>query len=205
MAQGWVIEIPGGEQEARAQWPKGIAIGKLNVVQADGKEPRMVLDSSVCNVNPRCTLPERVCLPTVADVRATFKPHDPPNASQGAALDFKAAHKRVKVRHSDQGLLLFRNGGRLYAYVVCHFGARFSAYWWQRVGALLLRLLHRIMASEPHKAWLYVDDLLLSLLHSRAPQQLALVVAYLSLIGAPLGPTSHGAVGSSASAPKQSA
>ena len=43
MAQGWVIEIPGGEQEARAQWPKGIAIGKLNVVQADGKEPRMVL------------------------------------------------------------------------------------------------------------------------------------------------------------------
>ena len=40
MAQGWVIEIPGGEQEARAQWPKGIAIGKLNVVQAEGKDPR---------------------------------------------------------------------------------------------------------------------------------------------------------------------
>ena len=68
MAQGWVIEIPGGEQEARAQWPKGIAIGKLNVVQAEGKDPRMVLESSVCNVNPRCTLPERVCLPTSADV-----------------------------------------------------------------------------------------------------------------------------------------
>ena len=186
MAQGWVIEVFGGEQEARAKWPKGIAIGKLNVVQADGKDPRMVLDSSVCNVNPRCTLPERVCLPTAADVRTTFKPHDPPNASQGAALDFKAAHKRVKVRHSDQGLLLFRNAGRLYAYVVCHFGARFSAYWWQRVGALLLRLLHRLMAPEPHKAWLYVDDLLLSLLHCRAPQQLAFVVAYLSLIGAPI-------------------
>ena len=153
MAQGWVIEIPGGEQEARAQWPKGIAIGKLNVVQAEGKDPRMVLDSSVCNVNPRCTLPERVCLPTSADVRTTFKPLDPPNASQGAALDFKAAHKRVKVRQSDQGLLLFRNSGRLYAYVVCHFGARFSAYWWQRVGALLLRLLHRLMASEPHASF----------------------------------------------------
>ena len=70
--------------------------------------------------------------------------------------------------------------------MVCHFGARFSAYWWQRVGALLLRLLHRLLASEPHKAWLYVDDLLLSLLHSRAPQQLAFVVAYLSLVGAPI-------------------
>ena len=56
MAQGWVIEIPGGEQEARAQWPKGIA-----------RQRWMVLDSSVCNVNPRCTLPERVCLPTSAD------------------------------------------------------------------------------------------------------------------------------------------
>ena len=31
-----------------------------------------------------------------------------------------------------------------------------------------------------------MDDLLLSLLHSRAPQQLALVVAYLSLVGAPI-------------------
>ena len=98
MAQGWVVEIAGGEKDARARWPKGIAIGKLNVVQAEGKDPRMVLDSSVCNVNPLCTLPERVCLPTSADVRATFKPSDPKHASQGAALDFKAAHKRVKVR-----------------------------------------------------------------------------------------------------------
>ena len=31
-------------------------------------------------------------------------------------------------------------------------GARFSAYWRQRVGALILRL-------PPHESWLYVDDL----------------------------------------------
>ena len=211
IAQGWVVEVAGGEKEARARWSKGIAIGKLNVVQAEGKDPRMVLDSSVCNVNPLCTLPERVCLPTSTDVRATFKPSDPKHAAQGAALDFKAAHKRVKVRPSDQGLLLFKHAGRLYAYVVCHFGARFSAYWWQRVGALLLRLLHRLLASEPHKAWLYVDDLLLALLHSRAPEQLSLVVAYLSLVGAPIswkklpsGRTSPGAAGSSVSALKRS-
>ena len=85
MAQGWVIEIPdGGEQEARAQWPKGIAIGKLNVVQAEGKESRMVPDSSVCNVNPRCTLHERVCLPTCADVRTTFKPRRTPQTPRRA-------------------------------------------------------------------------------------------------------------------------
>ena len=186
IAQGWVAEVHGGEAAARLRWPKGIAIGKLNVVQAEGKDPRMVLDSSICNVNPLCTLPERVCLPTSADVRASFKPKDPKHASQGAALDFKAAHKRVKVKPSDQGLLLFRHANRLFAYVVCHFGARFSAYWWQRVGALLLRLLHHVLAHEPHKAWLYVDDLLLCLLRHKAPEQLALTVAFLTIIGAPI-------------------
>ena len=30
------------------------AIGKLNLVFAEGKEPRLVLDSSVCNANQLC-------------------------------------------------------------------------------------------------------------------------------------------------------
>ena len=57
---------------------------------------------------------------------------------------------------------------------------------WQRVGALLLRLLHHALAHEPHKAWLYVDDLLLCLLRHKAPEQLALTVAFLTVIGAPI-------------------
>ena len=53
----------------------------------------------------------------------------------------------MQVHPSEHGLLLFRFANTLFHYRVCHFGARFSAYWWQRTGAFLLRLLHGILAA----------------------------------------------------------
>ena len=76
----------------------------------------------------------------VQDVWRSFQPQDPRGIYVAASLDFKAAHKRVKVHESEQGLLLFAFQGVLWRYVVCHFGAKFSAYWWQRVGGLITRL-----------------------------------------------------------------
>ena len=72
MAQGWVRKFEGTEQDAALHWPSGTAIGKLNLVLAEGKEPRIVLDSSVCGLNPSVHLPERVALPTGADVQRSF-------------------------------------------------------------------------------------------------------------------------------------
>ena len=103
----------------------------------------------------------------------------------GASLDFKAAHKQVKVREQDQGMLLFEFAGQLYGYTVCHFGARCSAYWWQRLGALLLRIAHQLLAQQPHKAWLYVDDLLAALVRS-GDLQLALLVVLLVCLKSPI-------------------
>ena len=135
--QGWVYQVKGGRKEAEARWPSATAVGKLNLVEAPGKDPRLVLDSTICQVNPNCSLPEAVQLPTVSDVCFSFQPSDPHSMWMGASLDFKAAHKQIKVRPKDQGLLLFEFQNKLYGYGVCHFGARFSAYWWQRLGALL--------------------------------------------------------------------
>ena len=104
----------------------------------------------------------------------------------GASLDFKAAHKQVKVRPADQGLLLFEFAGSLYGYVVCRFGARFSAYWWQRLGALLLRLAHSLLSQQPHRAWLYVDDLLAALLRSSGDVQLGLLVVLFVCLRSPI-------------------
>ena len=50
--QGWVEQTNMSLEEAKAFWPKGVALGKLNVVFADGKDPRLVLDSTICGVNP---------------------------------------------------------------------------------------------------------------------------------------------------------
>ena len=101
-------------------------MGKLNLVEAPGKGPCLVLDSAVCQVNRNCSLPEAVRLPTVSDVRfsSALRPTQYVDGSQ--PCDFKAAHKKVKVRKEDPGLLLFEFANQLYGYVVCYFGARFS-------------------------------------------------------------------------------
>ena len=76
-------------------------------------------------------------MPSALDVQRTFGTADPFSKLRGLTLDFKAAHKSQKVRPEEQGTLLFRVADKLYHYTVCHFGARFSAYWWQRTGSLL--------------------------------------------------------------------
>ena len=94
----WVVETPYTQAEAQEAFLQGVAIGKLNVVIAEGRDPRLVLDSSICKVNGRCQLPERVALPTALDIRLATLGADPHSAFVGAGLDFKAAHKQVKVR-----------------------------------------------------------------------------------------------------------
>ena len=185
-AAGWIQQVPGGLKAAKKRWPKGIAVGKLSLVKAEGRDPRLVLDSTICQVNPLCRIPEAVTMPTVQEVRRSFQPQDPRGAYISASIDFKAAHKRVKVHDSEQGLLLFAFNGTLWRYVVCHFGAKFSAYWWQRVGGLITRILHASLAHYPHRAWLYVDDLLAALLRTSAHESLLIMVLLLSCLGAPI-------------------
>ena len=59
-------------------------------------------------------------------------------------------------------------------------------YWWQRVGALLLRCIHRLLQLDPHKAWLCVDDLLMALCRDKADQRFALVVLLLQVLKPPV-------------------
>ena len=152
-AAGWIQQVWGGLKAAKKRWPKGIAVGKLSLVKAEGRDPRLVLDSTVCQVNPLCRIPDAVTMPTVQEVRRSFQPQDPRGAYISASIDFKAAHKRVKVHDTEQGLLLFAFNGTLWRYVVCHCGAKFSAYWWQRVGGLITRILHASLAQYSHRAW----------------------------------------------------
>ena len=182
--QGWVEEILGGMDEAKQRW-EVTAVGKLNVVHADGKKPRLVLDSSCCNVNQRCALPETMILPTVDDVRSTLTTEDSGDSWSGLSLDIKAAHKQIRLKESDRGVVMFTFQSRVFCSRVAHFGGRFSAYWWSRLGAFLLRLLHRFLAS-PHKAWLYVDDLMLWAPNTHFEDVIWCTIVFLILLGTPI-------------------
>ena len=81
---------------------------------AEGRDPRLVLDSSVCGLNTAVHLPEHVSLPTASDVQRTFLSDDCYAQLFALSLDFKAAHKCCKVHPDDQGTLLFRVGDALH-------------------------------------------------------------------------------------------
>ena len=56
--QGWIFEFPGDEADAQQKYPCGVGLGKLGIAFSDSRPPRLILDSSVCNANQNCWIPE---------------------------------------------------------------------------------------------------------------------------------------------------
>ena len=156
--QGWVYKFDGTIDDAKEK-SSHLAIGRLGVAFSDSRPARLVVDSSVCGVNARCSLPERTTLPSAKDVQRCYPLRQNMSDLAGFSLDIKAAHKRVVIREPEQGLLGFQLNGSLFFYRVCPFGATFSAFWWQRLEGWILRFFHHAVWIS-HSAWLYVDDYL---------------------------------------------
>ena len=68
VASGWVNQFPGTLEEAQSFFESDLATGKLGLALSDSRPPRLVLDSTICGVNPQCVMPERTALPTIRDV-----------------------------------------------------------------------------------------------------------------------------------------
>ena len=132
----------------------------MSIVHAAGKKPRLVVDSTVCGTNPSCTIPETFSLPGIDNVRECFPLRMHSGMIAGFALDIKSVHKTIRVRQQDQGLLgvtlpnMVGPGSRWLFYLVCPFGAVFSALWFQRLGSFFLRTLHVWILASPCSPWL---------------------------------------------------
>ena len=120
----------------------------------------MVLDSTICGVNPQCQIPEKSQLPTARDVLRSYPLRSSQKEISGVSFDVRSAHKQVAVHPSYRGHLCFQFRGKLYFYKNCPFGAVVSAHFWSRLGGVYQRLIHRL-CYLPHAAFLYVDDMLL--------------------------------------------
>ena len=142
------------------------------------------MDSTAPGFNPGVNIEERVFNPSISDVKDVFK-STPIDNWTALSLDVEAAHKRVKIRPEEHGLLLFRVGGKTFYFKVCHFGGRFSAYWWGRTAALLIRVLHKAIYIE-HGGWIFVDDFLWALKSSVAPLMASFVCFLLIAMGCPI-------------------
>ncbi|CAE7223898.1 unnamed protein product [Symbiodinium sp. CCMP2592] len=163
-------------ESAKAKWDR-VAVGKVNVVKSFSRDPRLIVDPTVSGVNPSCHLPERFLLPGLGDIRAVY-PLRGVSGCTACSLDIQAAHKTVRIRESEQGLLGFCVKGKYYFYKVAPFGGSFSALWWQRVAGFYIRTGHRLIFIS-HILLMYVDDALL-LQHSAAIELSALLMLAMS-------------------------
>ena len=107
LEEGWIKLVPGGDAELRRLYPVS-AVGKLGLVLAEGRPPRLVVDSSISGVTSNTSLPNRSSNPTLADVFSSMPLSDSCERLVALIFDVAKAHRRMLIRACDRGLLCFR-------------------------------------------------------------------------------------------------
>lgn len=148
------------------------------MVIAEGRSPRLVVDSSVSNVTANTIIPNDMMLPRISDVLQCAPMTMAQQQMIQLTLDVSKAHRRILIDPKDGGILCFHANGELYRCITLNFGARASGWYWGRVAGLMVRTSHALLAYG-HVLWQYVDDLLAWLDRVSAPLW-ALCLCYFS-------------------------
>jgi hypothetical protein len=181
---GFIAHVPGGVTQLKQMHAK-TAIGKLGVVLAPGRAPRLVVDSSVSMVTANTVLPNHMLLPRISDVMQCAPMGMSEQQMTQLTLDVSKAHRRILVAFADGGLLCFHANGELYRCVTLNLGARASGWYWGRLARIMVRSCHSLLAHG-HALWQYVDDLLARLDKTSSPLWPSLMVILLLILGVPM-------------------
>ncbi|CAE7365248.1 unnamed protein product, partial [Symbiodinium sp. CCMP2456] len=183
LRESWITEYASLE-EIQNEFPQ-VALGRLGLVLAEGRSPRLVVDSSVSGVTSSSVIPNHVSNPRIEDVSGcapSFVPSDP---WVGASIDVKKAHRRMKIAPHERALLAFSFRGRYFVSNCLNFGARASSWYWARLAGAIHRVTHFIIFLK-HFLWVYVDDWLAGFRKSTAPLHVSLWVMLLLCINLPI-------------------
>ena len=184
VADGFVAPVIGGLEEFRRRYDQ-VAVGKLGVVIADGRSPRLVVDSSVANVTVNTCIPNHMLLPKISDLMDSAPQDFAFEQLIQLTLDVSKAHRRILIHPDDRGLLCFHVGDRLYQCLCLNFGARASGWYWGRVAGLMVRTAHALL-DHHHALWQYVDDLLAWLDCQTAPLWASSLIILFLILGVPM-------------------
>ena len=181
------MELVGDEAAVRKRFPSGqLAVGKLGVVRSAGKDDRLIGDSRASGASPAAKFSERAELPSLYHFGAALSRGGSRHSDWSLfSLDIKGAHKSIRTAREDTGFFVFQFQGQYYVYLVNHFGAAWSAYWWSRLGGLLMRLAHHLLRHK-HLGGVYVDDFLFFLPRQCAAAMAAQLTALFQILGVPL-------------------
>ena len=184
LAAGFIALVPGGVPELQKQFQR-TAVGKLGVVIAEGRSPRLVVDSSISNVTSNTVIPSHMTLPRISDVMECAPDSMAKQQMIQLTLDVSKAHRRILIDPKDGGMLCFHANGKLYRCITLNFGARASGWYWGRVAGLMVRTSHALLAHG-HALWQYVDDLLAWLDRISSPLWASLLVVLFLILGVPM-------------------
>ena len=65
---GFLEVVPDLETAFRRWGKERVAVGKVNIVKAPGRSPRLVVDNSICNTNHCCHVPEQFSMPSLQNM-----------------------------------------------------------------------------------------------------------------------------------------
>ena len=139
LQEGWIEEYS-SLSEIQSQFTS-VAVGKLGLVVAEGRSPRLVVDSSISGVTASSKIPNRIQNPRIADVEACAPSCLGSEPWLAVALDVRKAHRLMKIARCDQALLAFSFEGRFFTSKTLNFGARASAFWWARLAGTLFAIV----------------------------------------------------------------
>ena len=147
-------------------------MGRLGLVQAPNKEPRLVMDSSVSGLNAitAAATPNAITMPSTHSVKACGPVEPGQETSSGLVIDIGKAHKRILLREPDRGLMSCEFHSRIFCYKTLNFGARCA----------------QIFIYVQHHTWIYVDDWLWRFPTASIWHFAALVLLLLELLQVPL-------------------
>ena len=106
------------------------------------------------------------------------------------SADIKAAHRLVKVRREDWGLLACRSDSSsrtVWLNTVGAFGVSSAPYWWCRLSSCVGRYVGYLFHNQPLFQLVYVDDLLGTFLGVRKFLNLWIWLLAFELVGSPFG------------------
>ena len=162
-----------------------MAAGKLDLVFAENRAPRLVVNSTVSGVTANISIPNPILLPGISDVLQASPLVHLSRHLVASPLDGAKAHRRSEIDPADQGLLYFWFQDTLVTSVTLNFGAQASGYFWSRVAGLMIRNFHRILQVR-HALFPYMDDLLILLEATNSPIRIGILTLTCWVLGIPM-------------------
>ena len=150
--------VPMTVEEAQARFKGRLAVASLGAVPKElgSSVVRIVHDGSYSvDVNHRIKVLDRMRFPIIDDASGVLLQLERDCSRKGGAprcsllYDVSKAHKLVPVKEQDWGYQAFRlpggrQDGKVFVHTTGTFGIASAAYYWQRLAAGVVRLLHRI-------------------------------------------------------------